>query len=886
MSPFLSNVTIAGDYLRFPINNQMELLFSLKTGSFPLYVPGFASGHSSSALTLGQLFQPFSHIASIMPGYWDGKAIEWNTLLKLLSLGFTQLALFAFLRKIRLKTLFSFLLSLIAVYNLRLVDLFRYGASLEAYTGNLLLCSAIGWYYINPTKLLGPLCMIGATYLLICSGHPQMMYYGLVGAGLFVFVAPFLLSTMLPEKEINFYNTLRFWLKVGCCLSLGIMLSSIYILPFYFDFITTNVDRVNQSYTWADRNLDTFIGSLNNFFLPLRSGANSAFGGSPLIIIPAILPVLRFFKVKIPRPVWIVWGLLILIFLFTQGSRTPIHKLVWQYMPFMSSVRVPGRISMIMPFFMMILLAWVIKVDSLSRHPKRLYAFLKPSAILAFIAAFLIISSYLFESSSFLKLFYPDYPYHSRNVSFFWVELSLIIFGVASLLALAFYRSRDDSTKLLGICLIVATILHMGIVLKYGAAHWIKHKYDSQTFMEMQIQKKDRLDYRYNSGVGLHSLIVKKQLKQSFVEPFLGKIFTQVIPVNSQDEAYIKMKQERLPQQVFIEGYDLEKAKKITEGAKHMKEGIVKLVYSSFNRLQFHVSSEYTAIFGLSYPYTGNWHAWVNGKSAHVYRVNGAAHAVEIPEGESSIEFRYWSNACFWGMVISCITFAVIGLFVCYRALKGLTKIVGVILVFIIGACGFMLWYDSLYTGDNLETQYFWTYAPKLKTPNLAYGKKNWLSSSTAALPWKYQHVDDELYIVRLVDGDRSPESGFITTLSVNPAWFIDLHRIERIKKIVFYESGLNPAVPSGPLNITPYRHHFARSSHRSLFYTRPLEIAFSDNGSEWRTVGSAVSPVKHDGPLTISFDKLQTARYIKIMALGKTKLSFDEVEVYGSLEN
>ncbi len=123
MSPFLSNVTIAGDYLRFPINNQMELLFSLKTGSFPLYVPGFASGHSSSALTLGQLFQPFSHIASIMPGYWDGKAIEWNTLLKLLSLGFTQLALFAFLRKIRLKTLFSFLLSLIAVYNLRLVEL-------------------------------------------------------------------------------------------------------------------------------------------------------------------------------------------------------------------------------------------------------------------------------------------------------------------------------------------------------------------------------------------------------------------------------------------------------------------------------------------------------------------------------------------------------------------------------------------------------------------------------------------------------------------------------------------------------------------------------------------------------------------------------------------
>src|SRR4030066_59057 len=119
MLPFLSDITLGADYQLFSINEQIELLFSIKTGSFPLYVPGYSFGHSSSALTLGQIYHPISHIASLLPGYWNGKALEWNTFLRLLSLGLTHLALFAFLRRLRLNMLFSFLLSLITVYNLR-----------------------------------------------------------------------------------------------------------------------------------------------------------------------------------------------------------------------------------------------------------------------------------------------------------------------------------------------------------------------------------------------------------------------------------------------------------------------------------------------------------------------------------------------------------------------------------------------------------------------------------------------------------------------------------------------------------------------------------------------------------------------------------------------
>jgi hypothetical protein len=848
---------------------------------------------------MGQILHPFSHIASILPGYWNGKAIEWITFLKLLSLGITQMVLFAFLRKLRLNILFSFILSFITVYNLKLSDMFRHGASLEAYTWHFILCAVIGWYFIRPTKWTGPLLIIGNTWLLLLGGHVEEIYYGMIAVVFFTFIAPYFISSMLPEKKVDFKIALRFWSKTGSFIFLGVLLSAVFVLPFYFDFLVMNIDRVNKSYAFANRSLDTFIGTVNNFFLPLRSDLNTAFGGVSLIIIPVLLPVLTVFKIKIPRSVWMIWGMLLFLFLHIQGDRTPVHKLVWEYFPLASSVRAPGRISIIMPFFMMLLLAWVIKVEPVPVRLNRFFASLSPLSILAFIASFsvsiyylvYITGLYLLELRFFEKLFHPYLINNFQNVPFWGIELVIFISGLVSLLALAFYGLRNNSIKGLGVILIALTLLQTGIVIRYRSVNWIEPKHDTPTFAEMQLQKRAKMDYPYYSITGFYSSAVKRQLTHSFIEPFLGKIFTQVIPVNSTDEAYTKMQQERIPQQVFIEGYNIEKAKEISEFAKDMKEWSVKLVYSSFNMLKFKVSSEVSAILGLSYPYSGNWRAWVNSESTRVYRANGSAHAVEIPSGDSLVEFRYWSDAYFWGVIVSCTAFSLIGLFVCSFALRGPARIAGIIIVILIGAGGFVLWYNSLYDGDNLETEYTWTFSPPSKALNLAYGKKNWLDPSVAAPPLALHDRDLEIYSGLLVDGDRRAGSGFTTRLCDNPAWILDLSRPEKIKEIVLYESDPIPTMNVGPVHmleffINYFPNHPVLLEHNALVNIRPLEIALSNDSSKWQNVASVVSPSKYNDPLSIMMDTPQTARYIRIKSSGKSKLSFDEVEVYGPRDN
>lgn len=856
MVPFIADKSIGLDYQTTHIENQMELMFSISNGSFPLYVPGFALGHSSSALTLGEVFHPLPHIASLLPGYWDGQALQWNTLLRLLSLGLTHLALFSFLRKLKLDTLIAFLLSLITVYNLRMLDLFRYGASLETYTAHLLLCTAIGWYFISPTKVLGPICIIGSTYLLVCSGHPQMMYYGLLGAGLFLIIIPFFISDVLPEKVVNLRAVYRFWLRTGFFLFLGIALSLAYILPFYFEFIAMNAERVGRDYAWADSIRDTLTGTLSNFFMLFRSDVHGAFGGSSIIIMAALLPLLGFLRVKIPRVIWVIWGLALFVFLYMQGSRTPVHHWIWEYLPFASSFRYSGRISLIMPVLLMLLLAWILKASAFPGRLRWKSVELTPAGLLAALSLlavgiylYLVTASYFFHWSAMLD-FAPFTPVAIRKIPRF-IEILVLLSGVIALVALALYDLRKLQSKAIGILLCLTTFIQIGFTLKYGT--WITERRDQPTFEQMQEQKQKKLDYYFYPGTGMYSSIVTKQLENSFMEPFLGKIFTEVIPVSSQDDAYLRMGQFRSPQQIFIEGYKPVLNTSLAVQESHPDKCNVELVYSSFNRLQFRVYSPESAFFSLSYPYTGHWNAWLNERKLPVYRANGAAHAIAIPAGESLIEFRYWSPWAFWGMIISSITFLIIGLYSGLRSFRGILKITVIAFVLGIGTGGFFIWYDSLYNGDNLNTKYAWAYEPPSHEPNIAYGKKTSMSSSLRGSPGYYHSS-------RAVDGDRSNNTGFTTAPEVNPTWSVDLNSIENIKTIVLYESSYDFSVNK-----------------------RPIDIFFSDDSTQWRPAATITSAENQQSPIRIDFKTHPTARYIQIRASGFSSLRFDEVEVYPS---
>jgi hypothetical protein len=847
MLPFVSGSTLGNDYVLFPIQHQLELMFSLKSGSFPLYIPGFAGGQTASALTLGQIFHPISYLSSFFPGYWNGKALEWNTLFRLLSLGFAHLMLFRLLRKFNIQILWAFVLSFITIYNLRMLDLFRYGASLESWTGYLILCSAIGFYHLKPTQWRGPVLIMAATYWLICSGHPQMMYYGLLGAGLFTLVFPFFTRTMLPERPLDARSVRRFWLRIAIFGAAGLLLASAYTLPFYFDFIRSNAHRVGQGYAWADMYRDTFMGTVNNFFQPLRSDVTGAFGGSSLILTVALLPLLRLFRVKVPWVIWVIWGLLVVAFLHMQGSRTPVHYLAWRFLPLASSFRVAGRISLIMPVFFMLVLTWLAKAERvrIKIFSRQLEVF--PRTLLA-LAALILIGGYLLIPDSIARITTIYSATTIREIPA-GVESMAIFCGAASLLMVAvngqLKRLQDAGLFLLFIFAGTQIIL----LLQYGT--WIEERKDMPRLSRMYADMRESLDYRLATGAFLENSVIIRQVKRSCLEPFLGRTYNRWRFAVDNEQAYAMMQQDRAPDEVIIES-ELPHSEPLPKPPGHKSfPGSVELTYSSFNRLVFEARVSDPGFFELAYPFTGRWQASVNGRPVRAYRANGAYHAVAIPAGVSQVEFRYWSPASFWGMIVSCVTLVMIGIFVGGRALRYPASVLMIIGLLVVVAAGFMLWYRSLYSGADLQTEYIWTEGPASPAPNYAYGKRTTMSSFIFPNFIYYKSSG------RAVDGIRTPASGFVSGLQTRPWWVVDLHQIKTFGEIAIYAAIQQPK-----------------------FNGRPLTVAVSNEGKRWRTVGTLTAD-QNDNPVRIRFNAPQQARYVMVQASGTCYLALDEVEIY-----
>jgi len=862
MIPFIGNITLGNDYTLYPTAHQMELMFSIKTGSFPLYIPGFAGGQSSSALTLGQIFHPISWISAHMPGYWDGKALEWNTLFRLLSLGLTQLLLFEFLRRLKFNNLVSFLLSFVTVYNLRMLDLFRYGASLESWTGHLLLCTAIGLYYLNQKGgWKEPLFIIGSTYWLVCSGHPQMMYYGLLGAGLFALIIPYFVSIFLPEKGVEIKNLIRFWGKTALFCCAGIVLSSAYIVPFYFDFMTTSA-RIGKSYEWANMYYtDTFIGTINNFFQPLRTTVDGNFGGTSLFIIPALIPLLLFLRVRVPRVIWATWILVLFAFLHMQGDRTPVHYIVWKCLPLASSFRVAGRIAMIIPILLMLMLAWLFRSNSPASTSINKKLKVNPVMILACIGMLLITVYNLIPNSitSNTHEFCPANIHLIPNS----IMILYIILGMLALLTFCIHNIFSNKKYITEFILCIITCIQVMILL--GCGTWMEYKKDTPNFQSMTFQKIKGLDYQGKTGVGLNQAIIMKQVERSYLEPFLGKFYSQHINAQSNEDAYSIMERGRTPDQVVLEGYNPKNNKLENRQLAEKTSGHVKLIYSSFNRLIFEVSSLKPGFLGLSYPYNGHWRAILKKQYVPVYRANGASHAVYVPAGTNLVEFRYWSTAAFVGIVLSCSMIIIIGFIFMHRFSTKNVGYVFTILSLIFSISIFIIWYYSLYTGKNLNTVYTWESSPETYN-NLAYSKRTEMSSSTL-IPDSLLNDPGTAYLKqypylytsgKAVDGDRSPKSGFITALVNQPWWRVDLNRVENIGSIVIYESLIG-----------------------DNWNVRPLMLAYSNDKITW-----GVMKFSNSGPkIWLHFNKPITARYVEIMSSGYCKLSFDEVEIYPLIE-
>ncbi|MDD4957429.1 MAG: YfhO family protein [Candidatus Omnitrophica bacterium] len=732
IAPFISENALGLDYFRYPMNNQLELMFSIYKGSFPLYIPGYWGGMSSSALTLGQIFHPLPYVASVMPGYWTGYSLEWNTALRFLSMGFVQLMLFRILRRMGADGLPAFILSFIAIYNLKTLFVFRYGASLENYTAFIILIALLVRQYMKETKYAGPLMIAGATYLTICGGHPKVMYYALISVFLFVVMVPAFLrdcgvGTVDPGKKRRYY------FAVFGGMSAGMLLSAAYAVPFYFSFLADNIDRVQEEirYVFDPGTWPLLVEGLNAFFDPLKSSYKSSFGGSAVMAMAAVMPVLSIFKVKISRSAWILWSAMMFFLVFSIDPLTPIPYYMRKYLPLASGLRHSWWIGVVIPPLASMLLTWVFLYGDITVKARGKERRIPLYSVLAACAAVTMMVFWVATCKV------PIHNVGEWDTGLIYTAPVAVryVSNMAGLLSLAavFLSGIVPGRKKLFLAAAVVLVLLQSIsVLRYGTL-FHPEKY-SRTMMSMEREKKMKLSYAAEVGYGMASRAVSiHRDKGFFFESRLAELCPAYVPASSNEEDYTLMGQGAKKEGVaIVEGYVGDEVAK--NGYDKDFLGYLNLVYSSFNRVEYDAVASANCFFITNYPYSPRWQASLDGKKAGIYRANGMEQAVFMPAGRHTIEMRYHSPASFWGMVISCAT--LFGLLVYpLSAVRDIrSRWISILAAGLFCSAIFLVWYNSLYTGRNLGTQYIWQ-------------SRDSLPGNVIDLGWEYGRKDSKEWL-------------------------------------------------------------------------------------------------------------------------------------------
>ena len=705
MCPFFSNRTIGEDYglFQYYIDHQLNFLFSLRNGTFPLYCPDSFLGHSLFAFSSAQFFHPLTYLASIFPAYWNGGALEVNTCIRFLALGLVSFALFKTIRVLKVSSLWAFLITLMTLYNVKTIELFRFTAGFETHLAVIILVILIIRLFLTSKKIYAVLIPF-TVYLIICGGNPQIAYFGFMSAGLVLITIPYLVPEILGQNLELFMRPGRFYIKVIMLIVSGIMLASLFWTPYYFDFLKLNISRTTRSFDWV-LSIQTYaspIGMLNTFFDPLYSTHMGNFAGNPVMLIPLLVPLMPLFgPYRVPRSIILLWAGAVIVLLMTLGCQLPLYYLFWKIAPFANCFRIPARLTVILiPLFLLIWI-WLIRQNCQSVNIKgRHFTFhsLFPLAIIAL----LCFVSYHSLSRDYWNGLEPRTAFVYRNDIPHYLPRCIFWGSIASLLILMAWAVRRS--RVVGLALLAAILLSLMVASQYTAKTCPKEA--SKTYEFLAKQQKAGIQYvgRHEIWVDLeygfvtkHYAVVKNLsgcCRGKFTDFFAGY---RTVPEMGEVYKIFRDKKDWLNSLAVEVPGERPKNMLIKEGGRASWQ----LVYGTFDRLRFKLDTTTPGYFVLYYPRTNHWHASIDGRPVFIRTCNVIYQCVEVSKGQHVVEFVYISKAMFWGLILSLITLGTLIVYFSFKYIRSMRYKVALILIYLVVSISFVIIFESSTRGGN-----------------------------------------------------------------------------------------------------------------------------------------------------------------------------------------
>ncbi|HSW47135.1 MAG TPA: hypothetical protein VLM89_16345 [Phycisphaerae bacterium] len=364
-------ITLGMDYPDFQPGQQLLFLQSLRDGLFPLWAPGDAGGVPFAVYFIAQQYSPVTWVLGALDATYDGLLLDLLTFWRLGLLGMSAFFCYLVARRLGCSTLPGIAAGFIYVFNLRMLDCFRYGSGLDAAVWLPVLVWLVDLIVERP-RLRWLVLYALAQHMLVVSGHFQNAFY------VMSFVAAWLLVRLwLNRSTATAGRRFRWWAsRLGCMaggVMLGLTLSAALLIPVVAQMMPLWTKRTLGGAAYYYEVHMTWRDLLCNIFFPWLADIHSAFhwsqAGWLLLAVSAVLLLVH--RRRWPRQHLAVAVFLLIVFtlcmLYSLGPLTPVGPIFNAIVPGLTTFRAPGRIMIIGAFAAGLLIA--LAVDRLIDDP-------------------------------------------------------------------------------------------------------------------------------------------------------------------------------------------------------------------------------------------------------------------------------------------------------------------------------------------------------------------------------------------------------------------------------------------------------------------------------------------------------------------------------------
>ena len=650
-------LTIGNDFIALYYAYKIYLLDCLANLHFPLWSPSEAAGFPFYTNPFAQVFYPFNALLVLWYKVFGGYSPLDHQLFTVLGISIFALGLFMWLRRINKDITAVLFAVLVMSVSFKVTEIIRFPNAVHSmawYPWILYAITRIMFSASTKEAAKGAGLLVFFGVCLCTAGYPYFVYYT-------IFLAfPYLLAFLIKPLRTKLFGEQPVYLKRAfAAMSAAGFVTLLFCAPYLVGvkrLMSQTIDRAGKSFEYSTSHIFNFEDTLGSLVYPPASSTEGwyFFSITALLIIAVYLLCRQGPAVGKDKPgampsgsLWVklffvVWIGIISYISYGKGSY--LFILLWHYMPGFSSLRVWGRLNIILvPIF-----AWLLSIaysrfagmlrDNAGGRLRRVAANL--AIVAAVYAVVLGVQLYLHlrgvRDESWVQYF-KDFVANEK-----W----FILYGAAAFVAILLimivgskiYLGRGRLAAVAALLILVATVE----MWHTGARMWSQTLNGPLKRFRFDIARVDELSFRYVRTDISNSITLSPSFNVGILENwYFGRYVSFLNRTIDEKPARRILLGVQDGQKIFfsesIEYPSIESF--LQDSLRYRQTG--RLISYNGDELRWEIDAPRAGYLSFIDNWDPDWKVWVDGQPAEIELLFGTFKSVRLMPGKHKVRFCY-----------------------------------------------------------------------------------------------------------------------------------------------------------------------------------------------------------------------------------------------------